>query len=463
MSKSWISSGDGMKPYCRWSRATVFLCCLCSILGKASIVFCGPDREPKMATYTNPILSKGRGGGADPAVILYKDTYYFYSTNAGLNVFVSSDLVHWKKGPQVLPGESKGVWAPEVYRHPEDGKFYMYYTKRYKIGVAVAERPDAMFKDLGLLAIDGIDAHLFRDDDGRLYLYFTHTPSFTMYCVPMKSPTKTGGPVTKCFEISQAWEKHSFPINEGPWMMKHDGVYYLLYSGSNAQSIYYAVGYATAPTPIGPFTKYAGNPVFQDLKTIRGPGHGSVTRDRAGGLWHLYHQKVDAKVGWARDICLDPISFDERGVFGGTPTRGVAQPSPICDPALVCSPDIHPRGAVFDRQVAVSLTSRTADAEIRYTLDGAEPGSSSALYEKPFTISKSATVKARAFRQGMKTSAVSSMRFVQTAEKLPENPSPNAAPGDPPFKVFPKPDLNWQPPAKKNPSTASQPAGARAE
>jgi GH43 family beta-xylosidase len=415
----------------------------------------GPGGAPATATYTNPILTQDQGGGADPDVILYKDTYYFYSTNAGLNVFISSDLVHWRKGPQVLPDEFKGVWAPEVYHCPEDGKFYMYYTRRYKIGVAVADRPDGMFKDLGLLVIDGIDADVFRDDDGRLYLYFTHTPTFTMYCVPMKGPTETGGPVTKCFEISQDWEKHSFPINEGPWMLKHDGAYYLLYSGSNGQSIYYAVGYATAPTPIGPFTKYAGNPVFQDLKTVLGPGHGSVTRDRNGKLWHLYHQKVDANEGWARDICLDPISFGEGGVLVGTPTRGVPQPVPACDPTLVWSPDIHPYGALFNREVAVSLTSSTPGADIRCTVDGSDPNASSPLYEKPFMISSSAILKARAFKQGMGMSAVSSAWFGQTAETLPQaqNPAPNAAPGNPPFQVFAKPVLNWQPPPKTSPAS----------
>jgi len=401
-----------------------------------------------MATYTNPILDIKQGGGADPAVLLVNDTYYFYSTNGGLNVFASKDLVHWRKGPQVLPDDFKGIWAPEVYHHPEDGRFYMYYTKRYKIGVAVADRPDGMFRDLGLLAINGIDAHPFRDDDGRLYLYFTNTPSFTMYCVPMKSPTETGGPVTKCFEISHDWERHSFPINEGPWMLKKDGVYYLLYSGSDAQSIYYAVGYATGPTPIGPFTKYPGNPVFQDLPNVYGPGHGSVTRDRAGQLWHLYHQKVDTKKGWARDICLDAVAFDEHGVFGGKPTRGVPRPAPVCDPTLVWSPDIHPRGAVFNQSVKVSLTSRTPGAEIRYTLDGAEPDLSSPVYTGPFTLSETATVKARALKQGMRASTVSSQRFVRTDEALAENPSPNAPPGNPPFEVFPKPVLNWQPPAR---------------
>ncbi len=413
-----------------------------------SCASCAAGRGPAVASYVNPIVTREEDCGADPAVLLHDGVFYYYSTNAGLTVFSSTDLVHWSRGPQVLPDEFKGVWAPEVYYHPEDGKFYMYYTRRYTIGVAVADRPDAMFKDLGLLVINAIDAHPFRDDDGRLYLYFTHTPPFDMYCVPMKSPTETGGPVTRCFQISQDWERRSFPINEGPWMLKRDGLYYLLYSGSDGQSVYYAVGYATAPTPIGPFTKHPNNPIFQDLPTIHGPGHGSVTRDREGRLWHLYHQKTGTEKGWSRDVCLDPLDFDDRGVLGGRPTRGTRQAAPALDPSLVWSPDIRPRGAVFSRDVVVSLSSMTPGAVIRYTLDRSDPDAASPLYTGPFVLDRSAMVKARAFKAGMKTSTVSAMQFTQTNDPLPENPSPHAPAGNPPFEVFPRPNADWQPPKR---------------
>jgi GH43 family beta-xylosidase len=394
-------------------------------------------------TYTNPIIGVEGEGGADPAVLLHNDTYYFYSTNTGNHVFISQDLVHWEKGPSVLPEKFKGAWAPEVYYHPEDNKFYMYYTMKYKIGVAVADKPDTMFTDLGILAVPGIDAHLFRDDDARLYLYFTHTPPFAMHCVPMKSPHETGGPVTKCFEISQDWEKHHFPINEGPWMEKRDGKYTLLYCGSDGQSIYYAIGAAFAPTPLGPFTKYNKNPVFQDLPKIYCPGHGSVTQDRTGALWFLYHQKPDSAIGWKRDICLDPMAYDESGVLRGKPTRGEARPAPVCDPDVVWAPDIHPRGAIFNNNVMVTLTSRTAGAVIRYTLDGSEPGPQSLLYEKPLVVDKTIEVKTRAYKEEMRLSATTSQHFTRTAEKLPENPSPNAPAGEVPFDVFPRANLEW--------------------
>lgn len=413
-------------------------------LGEGAIAEAPP---PPAAMFSNPVV--GPEGGADPAVLLHNDTYYFYSTNPDNAVFLSKDLVHWRKGPQILPESFKGVWAPEVYHHPEDGKFYLYYTKRYKIGVAVSDQPDALFTDLGILAVPGIDAHPFRDDDGRLYLYFTHTPPFTMYCVPMRSPTETGGPVMKCFEISQDWERHSFAINEGPWMEKRDGRYTMLYSGSNGQSVHYAVGIATAPTPIGPFTKYAQNPVFQDKAHVFGPGHGSVVRDRAGALWHLYHQKTDASVGWNRDICLDPLAYDGDGVLRGKPTRGVSQAVPVTDPNVVWSPDIHPRGAVFNASVTVSLSSRTLSSQIRYTVDGTDPSSTSRPYDQPFPLTETTTVRARAYKEGMVDSAASAMRFTRTDDQLPVNPAPNGVSEAFPFDVFPSAVIDWRKHAAK--------------
>jgi GH43 family beta-xylosidase len=399
-------------------------------------------------TFKNPILPVEFEAGADPAVFCHNGIFYFYSTNKDRAVFTSTNLIDWVKGPSVLPLELKGAWAPEVYFHPEDGRFYMYYTQKYKIGVAVADRPDAVFTDLGFIALSGIDAHMFRDDDSRLYLYFTHTPDFSMHCVPMKSPVETGGPVTKCFEISQAWETNSFSINEGPWMMKNNGTYTLLYSGSDGQSRYYAIGCATAPTPIGPFTKYPDNPVFQDLKNVSGSGHGAVTFDRTGQLWHLYNQKPDRQKGWKRDICMDRVAFDGNGRFSGTPTRGVEQSAPVFDTNLVWIPQITPRGAVFSKPVTVSLSCRTPDVELRYTLDGSEPNRKSAIYTGPFTVSDSAAVKARAFKKGMKDSFTAREKFTRIDGNLVPNPAPDAPPNVatniPGYNVFPKPVFNWK-------------------
>lgn len=63
--------------------------------------------------------------------------------------------------------------------------------------------------------------------------------------------------------------------------------------------------------------------------------------------------------------------------------------------------EIFPPRNVFMDTLDVSLKSKTPNVEIRYTLDGTEPTPSSTLYESPFTLNASATVKARAYRKGV--------------------------------------------------------------
>lgn len=53
----------------------------------------------------------------------------------------------------------------------------------------------------------------------------------------------------------------------------------------------------------------------------------------------------------------------------------------------------------------VSISSTTSGSEIRYTTNGSEPTSSSALYQTPLTVSATTTIKAKAFKSGMTDSA----------------------------------------------------------
>src|SRR5215213_2905262 len=58
-------------------------------------------------------------------------------------------------------------------------------------------------------------------------------------------------------------------------------------------------------------------------------------------------------------------------------------------------PVISPRGGVFASNVTVTLTS--ALKEIRYTVDGSEPGTNSTLYAAPFLLTNTALIKVRGF------------------------------------------------------------------
>ena len=294
-------------------------------------------------TYTNPVLVEtviinriapdnfnGVLGIGDPTVLFHDGTYYLYPTgdNHGYDVYVSKDLVNWQKGPRVFQSTEPGVWAPDVFYNETDRTFYLYYTVNGRISVAIANRPDGVFKDQGTLIDKAIDAHMFRDQDGQYYLYYVEYPGFRIHVQPMASPMqKKDGPV-HLIQATVAWEENQAALTEAPWMLKHRGVYYLLYSASGADTEEYAIGYATARSPLGPFTKYNGNPIIKKGGNIFGPGHCSVTKASDGQLWMVYHQQKNSKRGWNRIICIDPLRFDEKGVLHGRATRGTALTAP---------------------------------------------------------------------------------------------------------------------------------------
>jgi xylan 1,4-beta-xylosidase len=279
-------------------------------------------------TYTNPVIDEI--GLADPTVICVGGTYYLYPTgdNTSYHVYTSTDLVHWTKGKKVFEPGGRNVWAPDVFRDPADGTFYLYYTADKRIGVAVADRPDGTFVDRATLRHNAIDAHMFRDDDGRYYLYYVQLPGFAIHVQRMKTPLEKEGEPIKLIWPTEPWETIRGAVTEGPWMLKHDGTYYLLYSGTGASSLDYAIGYATAESPTGPFTKYAGNPIVKRGNGALGPGHGCVVKDAANNLWSVYHQQKDDSRPWNRFICIDPLWFDQNGILHGKATRDTPQPAP---------------------------------------------------------------------------------------------------------------------------------------
>lgn len=281
-------------------------------------------------TYRNPIIDDNL---ADPAVIHHDGTYYLYATGEvrgdnGYRVYTSGDLVNWKRGPIVFqPGEPH-VWAPDVWRDPESGRFYLYYTANKTVGVADAEGPMGPFKVRRKLFDSAIDAHLFRDTDGRLYLYIVQLPGFRITVRKMASPTEATGEPRVILQPRSDWETRNGHVTEGPWMIKHDGRYYLIYSGSGANTPDYAVGYATSDSPLGPFIRAKNNPIIRRSDGLFGPGHGCAIRDGDGQWWHVYHQKRTGRVEWDRFVCLDRLWFDEQGRLHGRATRNTPRPTP---------------------------------------------------------------------------------------------------------------------------------------
>jgi YD repeat-containing protein len=86
----------------------------------------------------------------------------------------------------------------------------------------------------------------------------------------------------------------------------------------------------------------------------------------------------------------------------------------------VSTPVISPNGGTHAGSALVSLSSATAGATIRYSTNGADISASSPVYAAPFTLTASATVKARAFKTGMTDSA-------QTSASFEVNPRPQVS------------------------------------
>lgn len=73
----------------------------------------------------------------------------------------------------------------------------------------------------------------------------------------------------------------------------------------------------------------------------------------------------------------------------------------VADPVLSPNDDV-PYYTSFE----VTITCATVGAEIYYTLDGTDPTESSTLYEGPFDLTSSATIKAKAFNNGVVSNVV---------------------------------------------------------
>lgn len=84
-------------------------------------------------------------------------------------------------------------------------------------------------------------------------------------------------------------------------------------------------------------------------------------------------------------------------------------------PAAASAVTIKPAGGLFDGQVVVELVSKSASAEVHYTLDGSAPTLSSPVYGAPLTVTESTQVRAQAFEGGNPLEAGAGAVFVARA------------------------------------------------
>ena len=106
---------------------------------------------------------------------------------------------------------------------------------------------------------------------------------------------------------------------EGSYMIKRNGIYYLLYSSGALHDGSYSVHYAMGKTPFGPFTMPADNVVLcmNAEKTTKGPGHNSVLKfkDDYYIIYHQHNQPHEDAGGVFRQACADKLEFNADGTI----------------------------------------------------------------------------------------------------------------------------------------------------
>lgn len=285
---------------------------------------------------------------ADPFVVGLPDGgYVAYGTSPDgtdpamvFEALVSDDLRVWRSAGPVLtrlpPDVGDEYWAPEVcYR---DGAWWMYYSvgrgiHGHHLRVARADAPTGPFTDLGITLTLGesfaIDPHPFRDTEGRWYLCYARDvldgerPGTHLAIGRLDDPV-TVTDVSAALSPYADWQiyerdrqmygrVYDWHTLEGPAVVHRAGAYWMTFSGGAWTGPGYAVSWATAPHPLGPWTHAPENApaVLQTGDSLIGPGHNSLVSAPDGSDVIAFHSWNADRT--RRQFHVAPISFTPTG------------------------------------------------------------------------------------------------------------------------------------------------------
>lgn len=273
---------------------------------------------------------------ADPTIFVDNDRYYLTGTcGDGFTVLESTDMKHWtapvpdnwilKKGKDTYGNYA--FWAPQIVKN--SSKYYLTYSAEGKMCIAESDKVTGPFKQKDNRPISdcaemNIDTYLFHDDDGKWYMYHARymkqvdmggntiqVAEFEMNTQRLKEET-----LQLCVKVNEPWELtengriFGNRTLEGPTVIKRDGVYYLFYSANDYQSIDYAVGYATATSPYGPWIKHKSNPIIhRNIVGENGSGHGDFFIGLDGNPYYVFHVHHDNNAIHPRTVRIVPLKM----------------------------------------------------------------------------------------------------------------------------------------------------------
>jgi len=189
----------------------------------------------------------------DPVMIKEGDGYYIFHTGKGIPTKISNDKITWKRAGSVfsmnnlpawhkvdIPNQDGNLWAPDIHFH--NGKYFLYYSVsawmnfNSSIGLATNTTLDSTnskykwvdegqiisFKNGGE-KVNVIDPNAFRDDDGRLWLFYG---SYQAGLRMVELNSITGKLLNDPPQITTI----TTSLGEGSFVIKGQGYYYIFAS-----------------------------------------------------------------------------------------------------------------------------------------------------------------------------------------------------------------------------------------
>jgi hypothetical protein len=326
---------------------------------------------------------------ADASIVEFDGVFHCYATTDGWGqgiktagppvVWTSRDFVHWSFEGSIFPDNFRAkYWAPSA-PVAHEGRYYLFPTLDVKITATVADKPTGPFRTLDGKDIfpgsgwqpfpieqkHAIDAEVFRDDDGRFYMFYS-----SRRVVPLL-PDLTG-PSGPMLTIDTGEKDYS----EGPWVFRRKGVYYYLYTLGGHEKYAYAC-LTSRESPTGPWSIPKHKIIAQTdaAAGIFGPGHGCFFNPKGTDDWYFVHleygrgsgnrQIFAQKMVFENDGSIRPIQLTNQGVgalrpieprpdlaVGGVTTASSVRPAreikPTRDPSFRRTETFAPEFATDD-------------------------------------------------------------------------------------------------------------------
>ena len=311
----------------------------------ALVTACSSAPQKELNTFIaegNPIITDKFT--ADPAPMVHDGTLYLYvghdeyyegqdSASGGkeFNItewlcYSTTDMKTWTDHGSVLkPTDFKWAvgeaWASQVVE--KNGKFYYYTTVQAgepfvgkAVGVAVSDSPTGPF-------VDAIGAPLVHDkmtDNGARGWWNDIDPTVlidgddawlcwgngTCFLAKLKPNMVELDGEIKVLDLPK--------YVEGPWLHKHNDIYYLTYAGMGAGRE--NIAYATATSMEGPWTYQEELTGMAENSFTIHPGIAEYN-----GQWYLFYHNavltidgIKGAIG-RRSVCVDKLYYNEDGTM----------------------------------------------------------------------------------------------------------------------------------------------------